>query len=79
MAEPTKDELVHEAEQAGVENAQNMTKAELERALEGRAPEALGPVVPAGEVTAPAQKRSGAQATKGVQPMKASDIPEAGR
>lgn len=78
MAEPTKDELVADAKALGIENADGMTKAELEDAIHARTPEALGPVVPEGQLTAEPPKQTGKTIT-GVQPVEASDIPEAGR
>ena len=78
MAEPTKDSLAADAKALGIDDAENMTKAELESAIAARAPEALGPVIPEGQTVAEPAKSSG-KAITGVQPVEASDIPEAGR
>lgn len=78
MRRPTKDELVEDAEDVGIPDAEDLTKAELEDALEERNPPELGPVVPPGHITAPPAPSSGKPAA-GVRPQKRSDIPEAGR
>lgn len=78
MAEPTKDELLREAQQIGVEGADDMTKAELADAIAARNPDSLGPVVPEGQ-TAPEPAESDGRAITGVQPVEAEDIPEAAR
>jgi acetaldehyde dehydrogenase (acetylating) len=78
MALRKKDELVEEAEGAGVPDAEDLTKAELEQRIDALAPAALGPVIPEGEFTAPAPEASGS-ATTGVQPVEDADIPDAGR
>lgn len=77
MAEPTKDELVADAEALGIE-AEGKTKAQLEDAIDARAPEALGPVIPEGHLTADPPEKHGKTIT-GVQPVEPADIPEAGR
>lgn len=78
MAEPTKDELAQTASDIGVPNAEDMKKAELAEAIEARTPDALGPVIPAGEVTAPAPE-SGGRSLTGIQTVNAEDIPEEAR
>lgn len=78
MAEPTKDELVQTASDIGVDGAEEMKKAELAEAIDARTPDALGPVVPAGEVAAPAPSGGGPSIT-GVQTVNAEDIPEEAR
>lgn len=55
-----------------------MTKAQLEEAIESRAPARLGPVVPEGE-SGPEPLGASGSATVGVQPVEPGDIPEAGR
>lgn len=78
MAEPTKDELLAEAESLGIPGAADMTKAELADAIAARNPDSLGPVVPEGQ-TAPEPAESSGSATKGVQPVEPEDIPEEAR
>lgn len=75
MAERTKDELVDDAEDLGIETA-GKTKAELADDIEAHNPEELGPVIPEGRTTAEV-KPSGSSIT-GVQPATESDIPKAG-
>lgn len=75
---PTKDELVEDAVENSVPDAEHKTKPELEEALAARAPEELGPVIPDGE-TAPEIAAPSGTPTKGVQPYTEDDIPEAGR
>lgn len=77
MAEPTKDELVQDAEEMGIDPA-GMTKAELEEAISSRTPPELGPVVPPGKLAADPPTSEGA-GTKMVAPQTADEIPEAGR
>lgn len=78
MAEATKNELVEQATDLGVADADKLSKAELEDRLEDLAPPELGPVVPDGEITPPPIKATGA-AVEGVQPLDDDDIPDAGR
>lgn len=78
MAERTKDELIADARAAGVENADDLTKAELGEAIASHVPDELGPVIPEGQTVPPAPKSSGSP-TVGVQPVDEHDIPEAGR
>lgn len=78
MAEPTKDELVQTASDLGVADAKDKTKAELADAIDAHNPEALGPVVPEGHLTAEPPSSSGPSIT-GVQPLEPSDVPKAAR
>jgi hypothetical protein len=78
MAEHTKSELVADATALGIPDAEHMTKAELEDAIHARVPDALGPVVPEGQVHADPEAHRGGKTITGVQPVEASDIPEAG-
>lgn len=73
----TKNELVDEAEALGVEDADKLTKAELEDRISAQNPPELGPVVPEGSTPEP--PKSSSSPTVGVQPQTADDIPEWGR
>jgi hypothetical protein len=44
-----KGQLREDAEALGVEDAEDMTKAQLEAAIAARTPTELGPVIPEGE------------------------------
>lgn len=77
-ANAPKDELVQTAEDLGVQDAEKLKKADLADAINARVPEALGPVVPAGEVTAAAPTGDGKTIT-GVQTLEVEDIPEEAR
>jgi hypothetical protein len=73
-----KDDLVEQARELGIADADDMKVTELEEAIAERTPAELGPVIPEGESAPPPPKPSGQRAT-GVQPVERDDIPEAGR
>src|SRR4051794_22760791 len=56
-----KEDLLGEARELGATNADEMTKPELEDAIESRAPAELGPAIPEGE-SAPAPPEAGRSA-----------------
>jgi hypothetical protein len=73
----TKEELLVEAEAAGLdvtaEDNKDKIQAALDQHREGQA--ALGPVVPTGQ-TAPEPPKASGSAVKGVQPQTLDDVPE---
>ncbi len=76
MAEPTKPELVTQAEGMGID-PEGKTKPELASEIEARQTPDLGPAVPASGC-APEIESKGSP-VKGVQPVEVDQIPEAGR
>lgn len=76
MSEPTKDELVKEAVDIGVPDADRLTKPQLADAIEARQTPGAGPVAPEG-ADAPEFEQRGS--ITGVQPLEADQIPESGR
>lgn len=78
MPEPKKDELVKDAEAAGVDDASKLTKPELADELEALNPPELGPVIREGQ-SAPEPPRSSGKPIVGIQPATYEDIPEAAR
>lgn len=75
MSEPSKDELVQEAEDLGV-TTKGLTKPELADAIEARQTPEVGPPAPDGDEP-PAFEQHGS--ITGVQPLEADEIPESGR
>lgn len=72
MSEPTKEQLVDQAEELGVPEPEKLTKPKLEDAIEARSTPRVGAPASGQEF----EKRG---SVTGVQPLTADEIPESGR